>query len=97
MRLNDGLPVWHVSVSLQHPHQGLQYAPKVTEDHAVAMLADVGHTDGEWWLYSEGWVGHLRVGITQLEAEIMWPEGPPPKATTDAGDSGPYRSRTVPR
>ena len=95
MRLNDGLPVWHASVSLQHQRNGPVYAPVVTEAHAVTQLAGVGRTDGEWWLYSPGWVGHLRVGITPDEATTIWPDGPPPLATTDAGESGPYRVRTM--
>lgn len=93
MRLNDGLPVWHASVSVQDPISGPVHAPTETEDKAIRLLDGVGKNDGEWWLYSEGRIGHLRVGITAEEAKIIWPDGSPPLATIDAGESGPYRNR----
>lgn len=61
---------------------------------AIRLLEGVGKDDGEWWVFSEAKVGHLRVGITEAEAELIWPDQDPPVATTDAGESGPYRMRT---
>lgn len=60
------------------------------------LLSGVGKTDGEWWLYSGSLVGHLRVGITDQEANTMWPDGAIPIATSDAGPEGIYRPRTMP-
>lgn len=94
MRLNDGLPVWHVSVSIQDL-DGPIHAPTEVEQRAVRFLDGVGRRDGEWWVFSEARIGHLRVGITKAEVLFMWPDGEPPRATTDAGDSGIYRERTA--
>ncbi len=95
MRLNDGLPVWHASVSVQDQRTGILLpAPSQSEMIAIRLLEGVGRDDGEWWLFSEGRVGHLRVGITENELESIWPDQDPPLATVDAGESGPYRMRT---
>lgn len=94
MRLNDGLPVWHVSVSAQD-RDGPVLASIEVEQRAVELLEGVGRRDGEWWLFSQKRVGHLRVGITEGEALLMWPDTTPPQAITDAGESGVYRQRTT--
>ncbi len=94
MNLNDGLPVWHASVSIQNPSSGPIHAPHESEMVAIRLLDGVGRDDGEWWVFSEGRVGHLRVGITKAELEVIWPDGDAPLATVDAGEHGPYRMRT---
>jgi hypothetical protein len=63
--------------------------PKITEAEAVRLLAGVGG-DVEWWIHSEGDVGHLRVPVTADEYERI----PPGCAVGDAGDTGPRRERT---
>ena len=96
MRLNDGLPVWHASVSIQD-----RFGNKVVDDRveqkAIELINGVGRTDGEWWVYTKGKVGHLRIGLTQKEVDSIWPEGSCPRATADAGESGPFRLRTIRR
>lgn len=62
---------------------------------AVSLLAGAGKTDGEWWYYGSSKVAHLRVGITDVEGEMMWPGGDVPVATADAGEEGKYRARTM--
>lgn len=90
MRLNDGLPVWHVSLSLWTPTQQPIRAPGRLERIAVSMLAPVGG-DTEWWLWNpRAAVGHLRVAVTAAEYEQI----PPGCALDDAGESGPPRRRT---
>lgn len=101
MRLNNGGPVWHASVSLQNPEDGYKTwgagAQQIVEAAAVELCRGVGRRDGEWWLFSEAGVGHLRVGLTDHEIEARWGSGGPPPATADAGDSGDYRARTLTR
>lgn len=96
MRLNDGAPVWHASISLQHRKLGYLDAPAEAERYAVAALAGVGG-DREWWFwnvaaYRGGAVGHLRVGVTPEEAAAI----PPGLAVHDAGETGLERARTLP-
>lgn len=90
MRLNDGLPVWHASVSLQTPRGQLLSSPGRLERAAVRLLRGVGG-DCEWWLWNPAArVGHLRVPITTEEYQQL-PHG---VAAVDAGPSGPKRRRT---
>ncbi len=96
MRLNDGLPVWHASVSAQKPaprpgtYGQFVHAEKLIEKYAVALLRGVGGTR-EWWIYNpNAHVGHLRVALTPEEATTL----PPGIALDDAGPSGPQRART---
>jgi len=92
MRLNAGLPVWHASVSLQHPRRGRLNSPGEAERYAVEAIAGVGG-DREWWYWNPGArVGHLRVGLTADEADGL----PAGLAVHDAGQSGPERPRTFP-
>lgn len=90
MRLNNGLPVWHASVSLATPaHKSVGSAGRL-ERTAVALLRGVGG-DHEWWLWNpRSKIGHLRVSVTPAEYELV----PPGCATADAGESGPKRRRT---
>lgn len=93
MRLNAGQPVWHVSVSVWS-RRGAKYVmvdvPELAEREAVRVLRGVGGTR-EWWLWNgDARVGHLRVGVTDAETEVI-PSG---IAQHDAGDSGPERIRT---
>ncbi|MGI5286615.1 hypothetical protein ACQEVF_25205 [Nonomuraea polychroma] len=55
----------------------------------MRLLAGVGG-EREWWIYSPGRVGHLRVPVTAPEYELI----PPGCAVADAGESGPERPRT---
>jgi hypothetical protein len=90
MRLNSGLPVWHVSASLRAPQGDLLAAPGRLERTAVRLLAGVGG-DREWWLWNAAArVAHLRVAVTEDEYRRI----PPGCATADAGPSGPQRRRT---
>lgn len=90
MRLNDGLPVWHASVTVWDRSRRLVVAPALAEKEAVRLLLGVGG-DREWWLWSpEARVGHLRVAVTPEEFERI----PPGCALHDAGDSGPERPRS---
>jgi hypothetical protein len=93
MRLNDGLPVWHASVSVLNPKstQTLD-KPMLAEREAIAALRGVGDPEREWWIWNQGaapFVGHLRVPVTAVEAELI----PPGCAVDDAGESGPLRRR----
>ena len=60
------------------------------------LLAGVGGTR-EWWFHNaramHGAVGHLRVGLTAAEVAVL-PHG---VATSDAGEAGPERARSVAR
>jgi len=90
MRLNDGLPVWHASVSLWEPtgREKLR-APGRLERAALQLLASVGG-DTEWWVWRPAArVGHLRVALTATEYERV----PPGCVIGDAGESGPPRRR----
>jgi hypothetical protein len=90
MRLNDGLPVWHASVSLQTPAGAPLGSAGRIERAAVALLRGVGGSH-EWWLWnSRAKVGHLRVPVTAEEHEQV----PPGCATADAGESGLKRRRS---
>jgi hypothetical protein len=90
MRLNAGLPVWHVSVSVWSRRNQRLDLPRIAETAAVRLLAGVGG-DREWWLWNpDVRVGHLRVALTSEESEAM----PVGCAVHDAGDSGPERART---
>ncbi len=91
MRLNDGLPVWHASVSLQDAGRLLS-SPGRLERAAITLLRDVGG-DREWWLWNpRARVGHLRVALTPAE----FAQVPPGSARHDAGPSGPERPRRTP-
>lgn len=92
MRLNDGLPVWHASISYRDRY-GLMIEPTRALEDAADLLSGVGKPDGEWWLFSGKYVGHLRVGLSAAEVKVRWPDGCP-LATADAGESGEYRERT---
>lgn len=56
--------------------------------HAVGLLAGVGG-DHEWWIYSPGLVGQLRVPVTEQEYKAV----PPGCVIADAGETGPQRPR----
>jgi hypothetical protein len=90
VRLNDGLPVWHASVSLTTPRSEPMAAPGRLERAAVTLLHGVGG-DVEWWLWNRvARVGHLRVAVTDAEYQRI----PPGCAVADAGPAGPQRKRT---
>lgn len=89
MRLNNGGPVWHASISAQSA-KGLMAVPDLVEADAVRCLAGVGG-EHEWWLWNPAArVGHLRVPVTSDELAHV----PPGCAIHDAGESGPQRPRT---
>lgn len=94
MRLNDGAPVWHVSVSIWAPRVAPLRpvrSPGVAERHAVRLLAGCGG-DREWWYWNTvKAIGHLRVALTPAEVAVL----PVFPAEHDAGPSGPQRPRTV--
>lgn len=93
MRLNDGAPVWHVSLSLYTPTSQLLRSPTQLERAGIEILAGVGN-DREWWWWNRSTrIGHLRVGLT-LEEVAALPEFP---AEHDAGESGVERRRRSPR
>lgn len=92
------MPVWHVSVSLQHApdHDGgtgyFVMDPRRCEAIAVELLRGVGGNH-EWWLpegESAPWVAHLRVPTTPSEQRQI----PAGLVTMDAGLTGPRRPRT---
>lgn len=92
------MPVWHVSVSLQHApeHDGATgyfiVDPARAEPIAIGALRGVGG-EHEWWM-PEGeqatWVSHLRVPTTPVEQRSV----PAGLVTMDAGSTGPRRSRS---
>jgi hypothetical protein len=83
MRLNDGMPVWHVSVSVWKPTPGLR-------DPRHGNLRGVGG-DREWWIWNDhARVGHLRLPVTAQE----YSEIPCGIAVHDAGPTGIERSRS---
>jgi hypothetical protein len=91
MRLNEGLPVWHASVSLQQRSRWMD-RPAEAERYALEACRGVGG-DREWWFWNPAaHVGHLRVSVTPEEAAMI----PPGLAVHDAGESGPERARTLP-
>lgn len=95
MRLNDGLPVWHASVSVWDKRAGKRLnKPMQAEAEAIALLRDVGDPDREWWVWNlnlaaSPYVGHLRVPVTPAEYDLV----PAGCALHDAGESGPLRQR----
>ena len=92
MRLNDGMPVWHVSASLWDPRGARVRSPGVVERGAIRLLAEVAG-DREWWLWTTSTlVGHLRVALTAEENGLLpaWCAD----IVYDAGPSGPQRPRT---
>jgi hypothetical protein len=102
MRLNDGLPVWHASITVWDRH-GTQTRsmPELAEREAIKLLTGVGN-HREWWIHQTTTrgipIGHLRVGITDTELRAMTEAcGLLPPVTADAGESGPERPRTQPR
>lgn len=93
MRLHDGMPVWHASISIWTPDLHRVRAAGLAERAAVDLLAGVGGAR-EWWIWNSGpAVGHLRVGLTAAEVAQL-AEQP---AEHDAGPSGPERRRTLSR
>lgn len=93
MRLNDGMPVWHASLSLWDPRGRKLSAPSRLERVGIALLAGVGG-DTEWWIWNPAArVAHLRVALTVAEAAQV----PPGCAVADAGPSGPARPRAAHR
>lgn len=91
MRLNSGMPVWHLSASVWTADLRYQVrSPGVAERNATALLDGVGN-EREWWYWNPtAAVGHLRVGLTDEEVPLL-PQSP---AENDAGESGPERRRT---
>jgi hypothetical protein len=88
VRLNDGLPVWHVSASLQRPGRFLDLL-RPLGTAAVRLLANVGG-DREWMLWKPAaHVLHYRVNVTPEEYALI----PPGCALMDAGETGPERPR----
>lgn len=93
MRLNDGMPVWHVSLSIWTPDQQLLRSPTQVERAGIDLLAGAGN-DREWWHWNPAArVGHLRIGLTAEEVAIL----PVMPAEHDAGESGPERRRAPAR
>lgn len=92
MRLNDGMPVWHVSVSAWSPRSTSPVStPALVEKEAVRALRGVGGAR-EWWHYNpDTKIGHLRVAVT-TEENTQLPCG---VALHDAGESGPERTRSL--
>jgi hypothetical protein len=91
MRLNRGMPVWHVSVSLQHREVGVlpavPAARRRLRDFAADLLDGVGDDSGYWWLWSPRQVGHLRIPTTLAEQAVTGPGMP----FADAGEVGTWR------
>ena len=83
--------MWHASVSLQDRRRGALDRPDYVERVAVETLEGVGG-GREWWYWSPGRVGHLRVALTDAEAAAVPPWCGP---VDDAGESGPERPRTL--
>lgn len=89
MRLNDGRPVWHASVSAQTRGRFVA-VPDLLETWAIRLLEGVGGSREWWWWNPAAVVGHLRVGVTADEYGSMTCR----VATSDAGESGPERPRS---
>lgn len=90
MRLNDGMPVWHASISAWRLGRPAMVPTTLIENHAIDLLRGVGG-DREWWIFNrQARVGHLRIAITTEEYAAL----PPGCAIHDAGESGPERPRT---
>lgn len=93
MRLNNGAPVWHASISIWTPERRMVKSPGLAERQAIALLDGVGNSR-EWWYWNPAAaVGHLRVGLTLAEVAVL-SDFP---AEHDAGESGPERRRTKAR
>lgn len=89
MRLNNGMPVWHASVSINTPTGHRVRSAGVAERAATKALAEVGGDREWWWWNTDRSIGHLRVGLTDVE----FARCPAGQATVDAGPSGPERAR----
>lgn len=92
------MPVWHVSVSIQHvpDHHGATgyfvADPARTEPIAIKALSGVGG-DHEWWMphgEQAHYVSHLRVPTTPGEQRLI----PAGLVTMDTGSTGPQRPRS---
>ena len=82
--------MWHASVTVWDPRSDRRMdQPRLAEREAVRLLAGVGG-DHEWWIWSAGQVGHLRVPVTGQESTQI----PPGCAVVDAGETGAQRLRT---
>ena len=93
MRLNDGAPVWHASLSIWTPDGRMVSSSGVAERAGIGLLAGVGN-DREWWIWNSGSaVGHLRVGLNVAELATL----PVLTAADDAGPSGLDRPRSAGR
>lgn len=93
MRLNDGAPVWHVSLSIWSPSGFRMSSPGQIERLGIDLLTGVGN-EREWWYWNpKSRIGHLRVGLTDDEVDKLklYP------AEHDAGESGTERKRKVRR
>jgi len=68
--------------------------PQLAEREGIRLLRGVGG-DREWWAYAvgprAGLVGYLRVSLTADEYALV----PPGVVTSDAGDAGPERPRSL--
>jgi hypothetical protein len=90
MRLNRGMPVWHVSVSIQAGQGPLPLTPlgqRRVKACAALLLDGVGSEEGHWWFFSRGNVGHLRLPTTPAEQLVTGPG----LTFADAGDVGTWR------
>ena len=90
MRLNRGMPVWHVSLSVQGGSGPLPMSSKgqrTVKAYAAVLLDEVGSDAGHWWLWSPRNIGHLRIPTTTTEQAITGPGMP----FADAGETGTYR------
>lgn len=96
MRLNDGLPVWHASVSVWSPDgKQMRDLSAIAEREGIKLVDGVGN-DSEWWIWPGSLIGHLRVGVTVAEYESMDLSSCGP-VVADAGPSGPLRTRSARR
>jgi hypothetical protein len=86
--------VWHASISIwAKDGKRKRNLPLIAERWGIALLKDVGGFR-EWWIWRDDpnvLVGHLRVDVTDYEAQLI----PPGCATVDAGDTGPERKRSL--
>ena len=90
------MPVWHASVTVWSlDGRTRRREPAIAEREGIQLLAGVGN-DMEWWIFSPALVGHVRVGMTDDENDVInaCQLGP---VIADAGDSGPLRRRSRPR
>lgn len=83
--------MWHVSVSAwSRRTEEKQNAVRICEREAVRCLVGVGGDREWWWFNPVALVGHLRVGVTDAENDLL----PAGIAVDDAGETGPERKRT---